>query len=186
MTKQETRQKIVRAASQLFRERGVKATTVPDVMDACGLTVGGFYKHFESKEDLFRTAMDDALIEMRRRFDAMEPNLRGEPWRRAVARFYLTEQHRDHPGGGCVLAAMCGDLQRADGDTRRWFEGGLNQMIGMFAERMEGESEVERRTQAWQFLAGLVGGLIMSRTVADTDTSREILESCREIESKVS
>lgn len=186
MTKEETRQRIVRAASQLFRERGVKATTVPDVMDACGLTVGGFYKHFESKEDLFRTALEEALIDTRRRFDAMDPALRGEPWRRAVANFYLSEQHRDHPGGGCVLAALCGDLQRTDADTRRWFEGGLNRLIGMFAERMEGETESERRAQAWQFLAGLVGGLLMARSVAGGDTSREILESCREIESKTS
>lgn len=179
MTKEETRQKILTAASKMFRERGVKATTVPDVMEACGLTVGGFYKHFDSKEDLFRTSMGDALQELRKRIDAMDPGLRGEPWRRAVASFYLTEQHRDHPGAGCAFAALCGDFQRADEDTRRWMQAGLDQVIGLFAERMEGERETERRAQAWQFFAGMLGGLIMARSVADDDRSREILQACR-------
>ena len=179
MTKEETRQKIVTAASHMFRERGVKATTVPDVMEACGLTVGGFYKHFDSKEDLFRTAMAEALKELRTRFGRMDPGLRGEPWRQAVANFYLTEQHRDHPGAGCAFAALCGDLQRADAETRGWFQDGLDTVITLFAERMEDDTEDTRRAQAWQFFAGLLGGIIMSRSVADADRSREILRACR-------
>lgn len=179
MTKEETRQKIVTAASHMFRERGVKATTVPDVMEACGLTVGGFYKHFDSKEDLFRTAMAEALKELRSRLGAMDPKLRGEAWRAAVANFYLTEQHRDHPGAGCAFAALCGDLQRADEETRGWFQEGLDQVIGLFADRMEGKTNNERRAQAWQFFAGLMGGIIMARSVADADRSREILQACR-------
>lgn len=179
MTKEETRQKIVTAASHMFRERGVKATTVPDVMEACGLTVGGFYKHFDSKEDLFRTAMSEALKELRVRLGGIDPAVRGEAWRRAIAGFYLTEQHRDHPGHGCAFAALCGDLQRADDETRRWFQAGLDQVIGLFAERMEGETRAERRAQAVQFFAGLMGGIIMARSVADADRSREILEACR-------
>jgi len=179
MTKEETRHKIVAAASHLFRERGVKATTVPDVMERCGLTVGGFYKHFESKEDLFRTAMGEALGEMRGRFSRMDPNLRGEVWRRAVANYYLTENHRDNRGAGCAFAALCGDLQRADGETRAWFQEGLSEVIGMFAERMEGETPEERRTQAWQFFASLLGGLIMSRSVADPRLSKDILSAVR-------
>lgn len=168
----------MRAASQMFRERGVKATTVPDVMEACGLTVGGFYKHFDSKEDLFRTAMGDALQELRKRVGAMDPKLKGEPWRRAVANFYLTEQHRDHPGAGCAFAALCGDFQRADEETRRWMQAGLDQVIDLFADRMEGATDTERRAQAWQFFAGLLGGLIMARSVADDARSREILLAC--------
>ena len=179
MTKEETRQKILASASHLFRERGVKATTVPDVMERCGLTVGGFYKHFDSKEDLFRTAMTEALQEMRKRFSRMDATLRGEAWRRAVANFYLTEAHRDNRGAGCAFAALCGDLQRADDETRAWFQEGLNEVIGMFAERMEGATEEERRAQAWQFFAALLGGLIMSRSVADPALSRDILAAVR-------
>lgn len=177
--KEATRRKIVATASKLFRERGVRATTVPDVMDACGLTVGGFYKHFESKEDLFKHAMGEALQELKKRFGGMDPKLRGEAWKQAVAGFYLTEIHRDNPGAGCVLAAMCGDLQRADEDTRRWFQEGLEEMIGLFAAHMDGETDAERRAQAWQFLSGLLGGLILSRSVADGDLSRSILGACR-------
>lgn len=177
--KEATREKIVSAASRMFRERGVRATTVPDVMEAAGLTVGGFYKHFASKEELFRTAMAEALQQLGTRFAAMDPSLRGEPWKRAVAGFYLTEIHRDNPGAGCALAAMCGDLQRADEDTRRWFQEGLQEMISMFAEHMDGDTNTERRAQAWQFLAGLLGGLIMSRSVADAGLSQDILSACR-------
>jgi TetR/AcrR family transcriptional repressor of nem operon len=179
MTKEETRQKILTSASHLFRERGVKSTTVPDVMDRCGLTVGGFYKHFESKEDLFRAAMTEALGEMRKRFARMDANLRGEAWRHAIATYYLNEAHRDNRGTGCAFAALCGDLQRADDETRAWFQEGLNEVIGMFADRMEGATEDERRVQAWQFFASLLGGLIMSRSVADPHLSKAILAAVR-------
>ncbi len=179
--KDETRKKILCAASRLFRERGIKATTVPDIMKECGLTVGGFYKHFDSKDDLFRAAMADAIDEMRAQFGQIDPKVRGEAWRRLIARSYLTEAHRDNRGAGCVLAALGGDIQRTDEPTRRWFQDGLDQMIGLFAERMEGETPAERRAQAWQFLAGLVGGLIMSRSVADAAPSNEILGACRSV-----
>lgn len=179
MTKEETRQKIIGTASRMFRERGERATTVPEVMQACGLTVGGFYKHFESKEDLFRTALGQALNEMRSRFSRMDPSLRGEAWRRAVSATYLTEAHRDNPGAGCAFAALCGDLQRADEDTRRWFQAGLEEVISRYADRMEGETPELRRAQAWQFFAGLLGGLVLSRSVADAGRSREILEACK-------
>ncbi len=179
MTKEETRQKIIGVASRMFRERGERATTVPDVMQACGLTVGGFYKHFESKDDLFRAAVGDAL---RTRFGRLDPGLRGEAWRRVVANLYLTELHRDNPGGGCAFAALCGDLQRAGEDSRRWFQAGLEEVVGIFAGRMEGETEAQRRAQAWQFFAGLLGGLILSRSVADAEASVEILEACRAID----
>jgi len=183
MTKEETRQKIVTAASRMFREHGERATTVPDVMGACGLTVGGFYKHFESKEDLFRTALGEALNEMRGRFNRMDPGLRGEAWRQAVSAMYLTEAHRDNRGAGCAFAALCGDLQRADDETRRWFQAALDEVIARYADRMEGETPDVRRAQAWQFFSGLMGGLILSRSVADAAKSREILEACRAKES---
>jgi TetR/AcrR family transcriptional repressor of nem operon len=116
---------------------------------------------------------------MRQQFAGIDPNLRGEAWRTFIARRYLNETHRDNRGAGCVLAALGGDIQRADTETRRWFQEGLDQMIELFADRMEGATAAERRTQAWQFLAGLVGGLIMSRSVADSEPSREILDACR-------
>jgi TetR/AcrR family transcriptional repressor of nem operon len=177
--KDETRQKILCAAKRLFRERGIRATTVPDIMHECRMTVGGFYKHFDSKDDLFRAAMVEAIDEMRQQFSGIDPKLRGEDWRALIARRYLNEAHRDNRGAGCVLAALGGDIQRADVPTRRWFQQGLDQMIELFAERMESETPEARRAQAWQFLAGLVGGLIMSRSVADATPSLEILESCR-------
>ena len=94
--KDETRKRILCAASRLFRERGIKATTVPDIMRECGLTVGGFYKHFDSKEDLFRAALHEAIGEMRGQFAGIDPALRGEAWRTFFARHYLTEAHRDN------------------------------------------------------------------------------------------
>lgn len=179
MTKEETRHKILASATHMFRERGIKATTVPDVMESCGLTVGGFYKHFESKEELFRAAMSEALVEMRKTFGRMDPSLRGDAWRHAVANYYLTEAHRDNRGTGCAFAALCGDLQRTDDATRAWFQEGLNEVIGLFAERMEGDTAEERRTLAWQFFASLLGGLIMSRSVADPRLSKDILSAVR-------
>ncbi len=176
--KEATREKIVTTASRMFRERGVRATTVPDVMEAAGLTVGGFYKHFESKEDLFCAAFDEALASTKRSNDKARGEVSNEEWRRRTAERYLSEFHRDHPEAGCAFAALCGDLQRAEPEIRQQVQNGLVGLIGGFETHMSG-SGPEAREAAWRFLAQMLGGLVLSRSVADANTSTEILEACR-------
>ncbi len=178
MTKEETRQKILGAASTMFRERGVRSTTVPDVMAACGLTVGGFYKHFESKEDLFCAAFEEAVQSSRRANSKAPGDIPNGEWQRRSALRYLSEWHRDHPEAGCAFAALCGDLQRAEPEIRRRVQSGLVEIVESFEKHMDGDA-AEARAAAWRFFAQMLGGLVLARSVADPEMSLEILKACR-------
>lgn len=177
--KEDTRKKILRSASRMFREKGVKETTVPGVMDDAGLTAGGFYKHFESKEELFRDALIEALSGTSRLMQLVPPELKGDDWRRAVAQIYLSEAHRDNVKTGCAIAALSGDVTRSDRETREVFERGLDRMISEFQTRLDVDPETAR-AEAWHFLSQILGGLILSRAVADPKTSSKILKACRD------
>jgi len=174
--KDETRRTILKAASKLFREHGVENTTIPAVMEAAGLTVGGFYKHFQSKDELFREAMLDALSGTSRIIKLVDPALDGDAWRAAAADLYLTEAHRDNRAFGCAFAALSGDLSRADPEARQTFETALLKLVGEFQQHIESGGN---RDHAWRFLSLLLGGLILSRAVESKDISTEILNACR-------
>src|SRR5258708_35125247 len=101
--KQTTHERIVRVAAKRFRERGLDGIGVADVMKEAGMTVGGFYKHFESRDELVTEALSAAFTSL----DAWEA--RAENLAQAV-RDYLSEAHRDAPGKGCALGALLGDV----------------------------------------------------------------------------
>ena len=176
--KDETRRRIVKTASRMFRAKGVESTTLPDVMSAAGLTVGGFYKHFESKDALFSEALAEALSGTSKLLALIDPATTGDAWRAAASSIYLTEAHRDNRAAGCAMAALSGDLARADDDVRQTFEQGLLNLIRGFETRMEG-NDATRRAGAWRFLSSILGGLILSRAVGGETISSEILAACR-------
>ncbi|PCJ58561.1 MAG: TetR family transcriptional regulator [Candidatus Hydrogenedentota bacterium] len=175
--KDKTRARILKEASRLFRREGAESTSVADVMEAADLTVGGFYKHFESKEELFSEAVGEALTSSRKLTKEIDPSIRGEDWQHLVSKIYLTPAHRDNVARGCALPALSGDIARADQSAKEVFEAGLEKYIQGTADRLDGTPE-ENRQQAWAFWASLVGGLLLSRSVASDTLSREILEAC--------
>ncbi|MFP6584972.1 MAG: TetR family transcriptional regulator, partial [Candidatus Hydrogenedentota bacterium] len=121
-TKEETHKRIVDEASRQFRAKGIEATSIADVMGALDLTVGGFYKHFSSKAALLNEAMGGALAQSARRLSRATP-AEGETDRRAaLARMYLTQEHRMNIASGCPIAALGNDISRADDATRKGFE----------------------------------------------------------------
>src|SRR5262245_9529448 len=116
---EETRRQIVRAASRLFREKGISATSVADVMGSLGLTVGGFYRHCSSKEALLEEAIELASLETAKRQVDRHPSRRTEDegGRRNDRQVleetlggYLSEAHRLHPAEGCPVAALCSEV----------------------------------------------------------------------------
>ncbi len=173
--KAETRGRILKSAASRFRERGIEGASLPDVMKDAGLTVGGFYRHFDSKEALFAAAMDQSLIETLAIFDGGDESLRGRAWAEAVSKVYLSMGHRANRTGGCALAALAGDVARADEPLRARSGENLEKLIDAIAQRLGGESP----GNAWAFLATLVGGLSLSRMVEDDDLARSILRGCR-------
>ncbi len=130
---QENRRRILEAAGRLFRERGFSAVTVAEVMEAAGLTHGGFYGHFASKEDLAAQALAQALAPAPRE-PGTAPDLAG------FVAAYLSAAHRDRPGSGCALAALGSEAARQPAPVRRAFTEGLEARLARMQDAMQGLS----------------------------------------------
>src|SRR6266853_6352205 len=115
--KDRTHKRIVAIASKRFREEGLAGIGIADLMKEAGLTVGGFYKHFKSRDDLVAEAIGSALGVWKRQVDAAASD--GPPVTyESLVDEYLSEAHRNHPGTGCPVGALAGDIARSDKRTR--------------------------------------------------------------------
>ena len=163
------RERILEAAARLFRERGLDGIGVADLMAAAGLTHGGFYAHFESKEELMAQACARAL----------QKSL--EKWRAGtladLVAAYLSPRHRDQPGPGCALAALGSDVPRQGPLVRHAYTEGVRALLDELAARMPGRTRQARRRAALASLAAMVGALLLARAVDDAALSDEILQS---------
>ncbi len=133
--KEATRQHIVEVASRQFRENGVAAAGLAGIMSAAGLTNGAFYAHFESKEDLVRAVLTDALD---RRERGLAANLKANAGLEKSIRDYLGTRHRDNAGAGCPTAALAAEIARHPQETREVFTGKAAQIISLIAAQLRG------------------------------------------------
>ncbi len=171
---EENRERILDNAAQLFREHGFDGIGLNDLMQAAGLTRGGFYGHFDSKDDLAAQATRRALAANR------------EQWKRqtdrslsAWVKAYLSDTHRDHIGAGCGLVALAGDAARGGPEVREVFGEGVESLVATLQTQMPATDPVGRREQALAMLSTLVGALLLSRAVSDAGLSRELREAAR-------
>lgn len=165
---QENRKRIVETAARLFRERGVPAVSVADVMAEVGLTHGGFYKHFASKDALVAEAVGQAYVEQLAHLD--EFGRSGDPATlEAALDDYLSIAHRDDPGSGCPSAAFGADVARApqDAAAREAYAWGVE----MYAARLGPDGLAE--------LSTMVGAMILARATAGTELSERILAEAK-------
>jgi TetR/AcrR family transcriptional repressor of nem operon len=168
------REKILEVAGALFRERGFDGIGVADIMKRAGLTHGGFYGHFASKDDLAAEITARVLGRsgwMERLTGTQKPSFSD------VVRQYLSPRHRDDPGRGCLFAALGSDVVRQPRSVRRAFTEGLRLRVDALARLAPGRSAAARRQKSLATMAGLVGALILSRAVDDPKFSDEILEA---------
>jgi TetR/AcrR family transcriptional repressor of nem operon len=168
------RQRIVGAAGKLFREKGFDGIGVADIMQAAGLTHGGFYGHFASKEDLAAHACTgnskaDPWIELAAR---APKNPLG-----AVVKSYLSPRHRDNPGTGCLFAALGPEVSRQRSTIRRAFTEGLRGKLDLLATIVTGRTKAAKRERTLATMSGLVGALVLARAVDDSSLSDEILSA---------
>lgn len=176
--KEQTRERIVKEASQQFRAKGVDSTSIADIMGALDLTVGGFYKHFDSKDELFRESLSASLSDSSKRFGRGDARIQGGDWLKRLAEFYLTTAHRDNVSMGCPVAALSTDIAREGEETREAYEVLLEDYLKAIQERT-GDASDAGRAEAWKYFSTLMGGLILSRSVASDALSEEILEACK-------
>ena len=170
------RERIVETAAQRYRERGFDGIGVADLMKEAGLTHGGFYGHFSSKEDLIAEASDRALMRSLSQFSTAAERAPADPLP-AIARAYLTTGHRDKPGEGCLLAALGSDVSRQGPTVRRAVTDHLRAAVDLLAKLVPGKSKAARRQKAISTYATLVGAMVMARAVNDRALSQEILDA---------
>ncbi|WP_175625410.1 MULTISPECIES: TetR/AcrR family transcriptional regulator [Oxalobacteraceae] len=164
----ENRQAILDAAATLFRERGFEGVTVAEVMKAAGLTHGGFYGHFASKDDLIAQTCTHVLTPFR----AEDVPVIGIM---DFAANYLSGQHRDNPGEGCIFPSLGTEAVRSSDATRHALTENVKYRIENFAQTAQGKTELERRQAATGAWATMVGAVMLARLVDDPALSEQVL-----------
>lgn len=175
------REIIVDAATRLFRERGLHGISVVDVMAAAGLTHGGFYGHFESKEALAKEASERAFKEVGTRWRERIAGDDKAAARRALIEPYLSTHSRDNPGESCPVVAFAGDMchESAESGLREPFMAGLNRLLDSFGKLMDSDDPEENRQQALVQYSLMVGALTLARATRGEELSDEILEAAQ-------
>jgi TetR/AcrR family transcriptional repressor of nem operon len=171
---QQNQEHILEAAGQLFRERGFEAVGVADVMKAAGLTHGGFYGHFKSKDDLIRQAAGDSAAKVLERWRQIA-YAEGEGALGTLAETYLSAEHRDSPGAGCLVAALGPEIARRPAPARGAVTESLKRIVGFLETVVPGRSETVRRKRAIATYAAWIGAMVLARMSEDDAFSREVL-----------
>jgi TetR/AcrR family transcriptional regulator, transcriptional repressor for nem operon len=177
--KDETRARILAAAGRLFRREGYVASGIAKLMSASGLTVGGFYAHFASKEELLSAVLERSLDQTRGALLAGLEDLEGSPFIREVARRYLSRLHRDAPEEGCALPSLATEVSRQSPETRRAFEEYLENLLAEVEDHLPVAGGLTRRDRAIALVALMVGGLVFARAVESKELSDRILMACK-------
>ncbi|RWA50068.1 hypothetical protein AU476_29075 [Cupriavidus sp. UYMSc13B] len=172
--KQQTHESIVQLAAQRFRELGLEGLSIANLMKEAGLTHGGFYKHFESRDDLVAEALAAALesnneARMARR-DTFETSVEA----------YLNRKHRDSPGNGCAVSALVNDIGRARGDARAIYTAQVRNSLSRIAGLLGTADGASHDAEALVAYSAMVGALCLSRAVDDPALSAKIMTTVRE------
>ena len=178
--KQETHARILKKASVRLREKGAHGIGVADLMKEAGLTHGGFYAHFDSREALVIEAFAYAMDRSTERWRKVAEETPVDKRLATIVENYLTPVHRDDPGNGCAVPALGAEIARESPKTRKAFAAKLEQMIDMMADQVPDVPRKAARKQAMATLATMIGTLVLSRIAGTGEFSGEILGAGRE------
>jgi len=178
--KARTHARLLKKATEQFRNQGLRGTGIAKLMGQMGLTHGGFYAHFENKSDLVAAAtakmFDETVDHMRL---AVERAPKGKELA-AIVSSYLSQQHRDHPDQGCLLPVLASEISRQPQSVRRAYTQGFNEQIKRLAAYMPGKDTEQKCEKARILLSGMAGSMMMARAVSDRELSDKILAQARE------
>jgi len=178
--KEETRERIVHAASRRFRKAGA-GVGIGQLMKTLKMTHGGFYRHFKSKDDLFVAALEKGFEEMRSNLGAAIANAKPGHELELIIESYLSERHCADASGGCPVAALASDISRQPRAVRAAFDRAVQNVTATMSRFMKGATEEERRRKAAVLFSGMSGTVAVARAVSDPELRRNILASARKI-----
>lgn len=174
--KAKTHKRIVDVASERIREQGLDRPAVAEIMQAAGLTHGGFYKHFGSRDDLIAEATENALVASDRHVHELTDH--AEDPLAAFVDWYLSAEHRDDAGAGCAVAALGDDVRRGDERLRSAYRQQLRRYFEDVERFLGGGEDVRQR--AILAVSALAGAIVLSRAIDDEALSDEILSAVSE------
>jgi TetR/AcrR family transcriptional repressor of nem operon len=170
----ENRERIIEVAAKLFREKGFDGIGVADLMKAAGLTHGGFYGHFSSKEDLMAQACERAVEELLQAGEARRNASKDAPYI-SFLKNYLSLDHRDQPGAGCLMAALGAEAARQNPTVRSAFTQAAKKLLSALMGIIPAANKKDAREKALVTLSMLVGAQTIARAVDDEEMSKEVL-----------
>ncbi len=174
----QTRQRIVDTAAVEFRSGGIATTGVADVMAAAGLTQGGFYRHFESKDALVKESLTNSLEERLRTVEESMGRRKGHNAVAAAIEDYLSLEHRDSPAC-CPFVSLGSELARENRDVRGTATGGFNKLIDTIAQNLPSLSSAAAKKEASVILSTMIGAMTVARLVSDADLSASVLTQAK-------
>jgi TetR/AcrR family transcriptional regulator, transcriptional repressor for nem operon len=175
--KTRTRDRIVRNAARKVRAEGLSGPDVASVMKASGLTVGGFYKHFRSKDELLAEAIAQAFSDSEKLYSSVQTVPREARWKELV-RLYLSPDHCDHPDIGCPVAALAPEIARAKLSVRKRISGVIKQH--KWVELMPGANAAERERNFFIILSAMAGAVSIARVLTEPADKARVLASVRD------
>ena len=159
---------IVAGGARMLRERGIEGVSIAELMQSVGLTHGGFYRHFASKDAFVAEASAHAFAEVAAMRsgagNTSEPKDQLEAW----IEYYLSDQHMTSPGIGCPIAALAQDVHRSSDSVRAVFAEGIDHVLAWMSERLPGNTQA-RQALAARLLAAMVGAVVTARTSSQPD-----------------
>ena len=173
--KAETHERVLKEAAQEIRAKGPDGVAVAGVMARAGLTHGGFYAHFDSKDAMIAEAIATMFEDARGRSEAVEQAADPRAALRAYVDFYLSQAHRDRRDRGCPLPTLSGDFARSGDAQRERFGMGVEALTARLANALGAIGETNPHGEASAMLAQMVGAVALSRAVADRVQSDAIL-----------
>jgi TetR/AcrR family transcriptional regulator, transcriptional repressor for nem operon len=175
----ETRRRILKTAAAEFRHKGIHGTGLSDVMAAAGLTHGGFYRHFASKDQLVAEACAAALASIGEANEAPASQAAGNAAFETVLTNYLSTEHRDNLSEGCVLACLGSELARSENATRAAATAGFLKLADVFTRQYRRTNSETAKARALVAVSAMIGAITMARIVSDPKLSHAILRHTR-------
>ena len=177
--KQQTRERVLKLAATALREKGPDGVGVADIMKSAGLTHGGFYAHFESKEAFLAESLKEAFVQASERVQKTTGHLPPHERLAAYIDFYVSATHRDSPTGGCAIVALNSELPRQSKEFRAVFDAGVKRIVERLTLWIEAIGLPHADEVATSTFAAMVGAVALSRAVADQKLSNDMLDSAR-------
>jgi TetR/AcrR family transcriptional repressor of nem operon len=178
--KSKTHERIVKSASRQFRARGLSGPGVARVMHASGLTVGGFYKHFRTKDDLVTEAVAESLRDVRERMLSSAKQVpAAEVWKRMITK-YLSIEHCEHPEVGCPIPALAPEISRTKPSVRKRIEGMLKQHRDEIMPFAPGKDAAEKRKNFIVTISAMAGAVALARAMTELGDKQRILDTVRD------